>query len=153
MLDYFYETGLERTLDDLFRTFFGTRPWTLTTRRPFLPATDVFARDGDLVVRIELPGIDPTKDVKVGVEKGELVITGERRKTEEIREDAYYRMESSHGSFRRVLPVPEGVAEKDITAEYHDGILEVVVPKGAAHIAEPKMTEIPVKVAKAIKAA
>jgi HSP20 family protein len=152
MLDYFYETGLERAFDDLFRTFW-TRPLALTTRKAFLPATDVFARDGDLVVRIELPGIDPPKDVKVGVERGELVITGERRKKEEVHEDAYYRMESSYGSFRRVLPVPEGVAEKDITAEYHDGILEVVVPKGAARIAEPTMTEIPVKVAKAIKAA
>ncbi len=152
MLEYFDETGLERRMDELVRAFFGTR-LPAPSRRPFLPATDVFARGDDLVVRIELPDIDPAKDVKVGVEKGQLVISGERRKKEEVREDAYYRMESSYGSFRRVLPVPEGVAEKGITAEYHDGVLEVVVPKGAARIKEPKMTEIPVKMAGAIKAA
>lgn len=74
----------------MFREFLGPRArlsypaLPLFVRRPFLPATDVFTRGDDMVVRMELAGIDPEKDVSVTLDEGDLVIRGERRRSEEI---------------------------------------------------------------------
>ena len=152
MVGYWDEMfALERRVDELMRSFLGTR--TAPMLKVFTPTTDVFDRKGDLVVRVELPGLDVVKDVKVNIEEGALVIKGERRQREETREDAYYRMETSYGTFTRRVPLPEGIDEETITAEYKDGVLEVVVPKAAAEIEAPEVKEIPVHVAKPIKAA
>jgi HSP20 family protein len=143
--------SLERRVDELMRTFFGSR--TILGRKGFVPPTDVYERDGNLVIRTELPGLDPTKDVKVRFEDGALLITGERRQKEEVKEDAYYRMETSYGVFTRRVPLPEGIDEETITADYKDGVLEILVPKAAAELQAPKVKEIPVHAGKAIKAA
>jgi hypothetical protein len=75
-----------------------TRPvLPLFLHKPFVPVTDVFVRDEDLVIRVELPGIDPGTDVTVSVEEGHLVIRGER-KQEEPKEEAYYRIEAAYGT-------------------------------------------------------
>ena len=83
-----------------------------------------FTRDGRFVVRAELPGIDPEKDVDVSVTDGMLTIRAERKEehTEERRSEFVY------GRFVRTLTLPSGVDESAITAEYKDGILEVSVP-------------------------
>ena len=152
MLGYWDEMfALERRMDELMRTFLGTR--TTIGRRPFVPPIDVYEREGDLVVRTELPGLDPVKDVKVRVEDGALVITGERRQKEEVEEKDFYRLETSYGAFTRRVALPEGIDEDTITADYKEGVLEVVVPKAAAQIETPKMKEIPVHTTKAVKAA
>jgi HSP20 family protein len=160
MLDYWDEiTNLELRMDDALRRFLGARGriaypvLPLFVRRPFLPATDVYAKDGDLIVRVELPGIDPGEDVSVQVDGGELVVRGERKQEEEVKEEAYYRMEASFGSFERRIPMPEGIDVNAIEAEYTDGVLTVTVPKAAKEIEPPKATEIPIKTAKAVKAA
>ncbi|MEX0833765.1 MAG: Hsp20/alpha crystallin family protein [Actinomycetota bacterium] len=97
---------------------------------------DVFARDDDLVVKLGLPGMDPEKDVTVQVREGMLVIEGERRSEKEVKEAAYYRMEASYGAFGRQIAIPEGIDESRISATYADGVLEVIVPKGAVKEAE-----------------
>ncbi|MGH2655538.1 MAG: Hsp20/alpha crystallin family protein [Actinomycetota bacterium] len=154
MLDMWDEMrALERRLDDLFRTFLGARSWVTFPalpaglRRPFIPSTDVFVRDGDLVVKAELPGIDPDKDVEVTLAKGELIIRGERKRTEEVKEKDFYRAEASYGAFDRHVPVPEGTKEADIKADYRDGVLEVMV-RGAAAVEAPTGKSIPVRTEK-----
>lgn len=89
---------------------------------------DEFRENGSLVVRAELPGIDPEKDVELTVSNGMLCIDAERRDEEDLEEKGYVRHELRVGSFSRVLPIPEGVSEADITATYKDGILEVRLP-------------------------
>jgi len=89
---------------------------------------DEFRENGSLVVRAELPGIDPEKDVELTVTNGMLCIEAERREEEDREEKGYVRHELRVGSFSRVLPIPEGVSEADITASYRDGILEIRVP-------------------------
>ncbi len=120
---------MERRVDDLFRELSWPRASSTAARLTggFLPVADVFQRNNDLVVRTELPGIDPEKDVRVTLLDRELVISGERKQQTEVKEADYYRMESSYGSFERHVPVPEGVDESQIRAEYKDGVLEVVV--------------------------
>lgn len=95
-----------------------------------------FERDGTYVIRAELPGVDPDKDIEVSVEGEYLTIHGERR--EETREKN--RSEFRYGSFSRSLRMPAGADASSVQATYHDGILEVVVPLGE----ERPHTQVPV---------
>lgn len=84
-------------------------------------------REGDrYVVRAELPGIDPEKDVEITVAGGMLTIRGQRR--EEQRDK--HRSEFRYGSFERRITLPPGIREEDVQAQYKDGILEVSFPIG-----------------------
>jgi HSP20 family protein len=87
-----------------------------------------FREDGTLVMRADLPGIDPDKDVEVTVSDGMLRIEVERRAEEKREEKGYLRHEVRYGALSRSLPLPAGVTESDITATYRDGVLEVRVP-------------------------
>ncbi len=81
-----------------------------------------------LVVRAELPGIDPDKDVEISVQDRTLHIQAHRRRETKEEAKGHYRSEFRYGSFARRIPLPEGVAEDQVTASYKDGILEVRVP-------------------------
>jgi len=89
-----------------------------------------FREDGTLVVKAELPGIDPDKDVTITVDGGVLSIQAERRESHREREEdeGSYRSEFRYGRFTRRLPMPAGSTEDDVKATYTDGILEVRVP-------------------------
>ena len=76
------------------------------------------------VVRAELPGIDPEKDVEVTVEDGVLTVSAER----EERTTEKGRSEFRYGSFRRRVNLPQGAQEDAVEASYRDGILEIAVP-------------------------
>lgn len=147
--------ALERRFDELFREAWGGRVPTLwppsfgRLRRSFPPSSDVFKRGDDLVARIELPGIDPERDLTVEVRDGELVVRGSRHESEEVKEDDYYRKEVWQGSYERHLPLPEGTADDAVSAEYDKGVLEVTV-RGASRAIEepptPAATTIPVTI-------
>ncbi|GGG65540.1 hypothetical protein GCM10011374_31770 [Kocuria dechangensis] len=88
-------------------------------------------RDGDtLVVRAELPGIDPDKDVELTVANDMLHLRAERREKTEHKDKSGYRSEFRYGSFSRTVPLPKGCKDEDIAAAYRDGVLEVRVPVG-----------------------
>jgi HSP20 family molecular chaperone IbpA len=81
--------------------------------------------DGDTyVLRAEMPGIDPDKDVKIEVDGNLLTISGERREEERHRN----RSELHYGSFARTVALPQKVRAEDVTATYHDGVLELRAP-------------------------
>jgi HSP20 family protein len=84
-------------------------------------------RDGHLVVRAELPGL--TKDdVHVEVTEEALTIEGERRAEHEERQGGFFHSERRYGTFRRHIPLPEGVNAGQVTATFKDGILEIAMP-------------------------
>jgi HSP20 family protein len=88
--------------------------------------------DGDtLVVRAEVPGIDPDQDVDVSVSEGMLHIKAEREEKSEHKDKAGYRSEFRYGSLQRSIALPHGAREEDITASYKDGVLEVRAPAPA----------------------
>jgi len=87
-----------------------------------------FMDDKTLVVRAELPGIDPDKDVELSVTDNMLHIRAEREERTEDKEKETYRSEFRYGSFVRNIPLPVGTAIDDVKASYKDGILEVRVP-------------------------
>jgi HSP20 family protein len=85
--------------------------------------------DGNaLVVRAELPGIDPEKDVDVSVADGMLHIKAEREEKSEHKGKSGYRSEFRYGSLSRSVSLPPGAREEDVTASYKDGVLEVRAP-------------------------
>jgi HSP20 family protein len=92
--------------------------------------------EGDkLMVRAELPGIDPDKDVDLEVVEGTLMLSCRKLETEEKEGRHFHRSEFRYGSLVRSIPIPKGVDEKKIEAVYKDGILEVRIPmpKGTMH--------------------
>jgi HSP20 family protein len=140
---------LDRDMGRLLGEAFG--PWVdprghrvlpVADRDRWVPACDVFDRDGDLVIRVELPGINPDTDVRVTVQDGVLWIGGERKQDDAVADGGrYWRQERAYGAFERGVRVPDGVRVEDITASYDKGMLEVVVPK-AAQLPGPQRIEV-----------
>ncbi len=98
--------------------------------------------DDTLVVRAEVPGIDPDKDVDVSVTEGVLHIAAKREEKAEHRAKGWYRSEFAYGEFSRDLPLPTGVEASAVKASYKDGILEVRIPWLTKH--EPTPAKVPV---------
>ena len=142
------EDRIERAFRDLFRGFFSGEGMLdkVPGSGPGLMRVEEIVEDEALVIRAEMPGIDPERDVEISVSDGFLHIHAEREeRTEEKRQNGY-RTEFRYGTFERSLELPEGTVESDITAGYKDGILEVRVPappvlEGAA----PEPVKIPVQ--------
>jgi HSP20 family protein len=87
-----------------------------------------FTEGDQLVVRAEMPGIDPEKDVEITVSDHTLQLRAERREEKKTEEKGRYRSEFQYGSFSRRVELPVGATDKDVKASYKDGILEVRVP-------------------------
>ena len=96
-----------------------------------------YSQDGTLVVRAELPGIDPDKDVHLSVVNGRLAIEAERNEQGEVDRDGFMLRELRYGKFSRTVPLAAGVTAASITATYKDGLLEVRIPAAAATPAPP----------------
>ena len=80
--------------------------------------------DGTYVVRAELPGIDPAKDVEITVTEGVLTLRAER--SEETTQT--HHTEFRYGTFARSVRLPEGAKGDEATADYKDGVLTVTIP-------------------------
>jgi HSP20 family protein len=108
---------------ELFRPFEGMRPMTEDRIR-----VEEELKDDTLVVRAEVPGIDPDKDAEIYVSDGMLHLRVERRQEIEEEDKGRIRSEFRYGSFTRTVAMPKGATPGDVKATYKDGILEVVVP-------------------------
>jgi HSP20 family molecular chaperone IbpA len=101
-------------------------PWA--SLFPFPPArsfrVEDYVEDGRFVLRAELPGLDPAKDISVTLDGDMLIISAERH--EEVKEE--HRTEFRYGSLTRSVRLPGPVSEADVAARYDKGILEVSVP-------------------------
>jgi len=148
------------------RGFFGVNPFTLmkhvtdeadrmfghrTAIAPpdtWRPAIEVKEDKGTLMVTAELPGVN-YEDVKVHFTGDALVVEGERKCQKEEKREGYFHTERSYGRFCRAIPVPEGANAEKATAQFNNGVLNVVIP-----IPEilPKMREIPVTEGASVKA-
>lgn len=131
-------------ISELSDTFNGLPAWGL---RPLFADGHVIRleedmQDGHYLVRAEIPGIDPAKDVDITVSDSRLTIKAERSE----RKQANGRSEFSYGSFVRTIALPAGADADDIKATYENGILtvDVTVPKESA----PMVKHVAVKAAK-----
>jgi HSP20 family protein len=121
-----------RDLDEFFdRTM---RPWPFSIRPRFgragrwMPEIDVFEKDGNLVVRADVPGAK-REDIEVSLEGDLLTISGHREEEKEVKEEDFYSSERSVGRFSRTVRIPEGVKPASVSAVFEDGVLTVTVPQ------------------------
>jgi len=161
MIDKTYMTPFKgETVRPFFRTPFGLfenmlseveNLWPRTMFRPmtrrfendltWVPTFDVYEREGELVVKADLPGMKK-EDIRIFMEDGALVLQGERKEEEKVEKESYFLTECNYGSFYRRLPLTFTADSGKITAKFTDGVLEVNVPIPA--VEPPKPQEIPV---------
>ena len=130
----------QREFDRLFREAFSpvlgegevsTRTWA--------PAVDIYENGDNLVLKAEVPGINPD-DVEIRVEDNTLYLKGERKFEKEVKEQNYHRVERSYGTFTRTFSLPNSIDADKVTANYKDGVLTLTMPKKEE--AKPKTIKI-----------
>lgn len=103
---------------DIWRETFDVSPMKI----------EEFESDDHLIVRAEMPGIDPDEDVEITVTDHRLNVKAERRSETKEEDVSGWRSEFHYGSFERTMTLPPGATEDDVTATYEDGILEIRIP-------------------------
>jgi HSP20 family protein len=134
-LDRLFEDWLwERS--DLFREL--EMPFVRT------PKTDIYEEDGNIAVKVELPGVSP-KNIDIEIKDNTLVVEAKSEEKKEEKKKGYYRKEISAGYYKRSIPLPVEVKADKAEAEYTDGILKVVIPKAKPQKEEKKGIKVKIK--------
>lgn len=127
-----------RSMWDPFASLVRQLEADLGRPQTFVPTADVVRDGGDVVVTLELPGIDVEKDVDVEVADGRLMISGTRHEEKSSEENGVIIRESRSGSFRREFALPDHVTADHVEADYDRGLLRIRVRDVAKPKVEPK---------------
>ncbi|MDO9458156.1 Hsp20/alpha crystallin family protein [Nocardioides sp.] len=123
--DFVTELGRLRTLG-VHGTEHGAEVSERTHASAWVPPTDILARGDDLVIRIELAGVDPS-EIDIDFHHGSLTVSGTRAADDPDGGTEFYVRERFYGTFRRVIALPEGTEAADVTAEFDAGLVEISV--------------------------
>ncbi len=128
-----FPAGLRVFQDSLSRLFSepASRPWS--------PAVDIYETENELVLKADVPDVDP-KTVGIQLENGTLTLKGERRFEEQKNGKGFHRIERSYGSFVRAFSLPDTVEPDKVKADYKNGVLTVTLPK--KEVAKPRTVNI-----------
>ena len=133
-------------IDRLFEDTLGRGPGAFGAEAfegpRWAPAVDILEKPNELVLKADLPGIDP-KDVEINVQNNTLTLRGERKFESDVKQDDFRRIERVYGSFVRSFALPQAVDADKVEAEYRNGVLEVKLPKRPE--AKPKQIKVAVK--------
>ena len=94
----------------------------------WIPALDVSETDAELIIKAEVPGIDP-KDIDITLNNDLLTVKGEKKKETKEEKENFHRVERHYGSFARTVRLPTEVKADDVEATYNNGVLKLVMPK------------------------
>jgi HSP20 family protein len=133
-------TTLQEQINRLFNDAFE-RTNEESNLTAWAPAVDINENEHELVVKADLPGIDP-KALDIRVENNVLSIRGERKFEKKVNEDNYLRVERTYGSFSRSFALANTVNPEGIQAEYQNGVLTLNLPKREE--AKPKQIKVQV---------
>jgi HSP20 family protein len=137
--------NLQDEVSRLFRRSFfreaETTSGAIDNLATWAPAVDIYEADDKLTVEAELPGLE-AKDIEISLEDDILHIKGERKFTDEVKEENYHRIERAYGYFERNIPLPCKVEDKKVAATVSDGVLRIEMPVAE----ETKPKQIPIKV-------
>lgn len=103
------------------------------------PRMDVMETEKDIRITAEIPGMNE-KDISVDLDQNVLTIRGEKKREHEEKESDYYHVERSYGTFQRSLRLPQNVDEDAISANYKNGVLNLVIPKNEKEKSSKKIT-------------
>jgi HSP20 family protein len=147
-------TNWHRDIDDLFHRFFPAddNETAVSSSNSWLPAMEAFQKNGEYVIRADVPGISPN-DIEVSVLNDALTLRGERKREKEVNEKEYHYSETSYGRFERTLPLPKGVDPEKVKARFENGVLEVSMPLPQSATSKKVPIEGGASQAKQIKAA
>ncbi|MGH3347482.1 MAG: Hsp20/alpha crystallin family protein [Nocardioides sp.] len=106
-------------------------PIERTHASAWVPTTDILARGDDLVIRVELSGVDP-EDVDLRFTHGVLTVSGTRSPGPADDTADFLIRERFYGEFRRVITLPDGTDADQINAEFDDGLVEITVSNGVS---------------------
>ena len=135
------------TLQEQINQMFGNglaRSTEESNLTPWAPAVDIYETEHELVVKTDLPDINP-QDLDIHVENNILTIRGERKFDVKAHEDNYLRIERAYGSFSRSFSLANSVKSEAIQADYNNGVLTLSLPKREE--AKPKQIKVNVNVA------
>jgi len=135
------EAPLTNRLFEEFFNDFSSDGFLPATRENWNPAVDILEKDGNLILRAELPGMTE-KQIELKLEGNTLTLKGERKMDTEDKKNNYHRVESFYGSFIRTFRLPDTVNMDKISADYKNGVLTVTLPQKP----EVRPREIPVSV-------
>ena len=130
---------MNRLFHESYRSQTSEDDWALGGT--WAPAVDIYEQDNNIVLKAELPGVDP-KDVDIRLENNTLTLSGERKFDNEVKKESYHRVERAYGAFTRSFTLPTVVDQGSIKAEFKDGVLRVTLPKREE--AKPKQIQISV---------
>jgi HSP20 family protein len=99
----------------------------LMNRGTWVPPVDIYEADGELVMKVELPDMK-REDIELTVENNALTVRGERKLSEDIKQENFHRVERAYGSFVRTFSLPVTVDPTKVGAEYKNGVLTVKLP-------------------------
>src|SRR5207245_10337752 len=134
--DPFHEfSTLQDRMNRLFRESHGPEGEESLSTSTFAPPVDVYEDDHNVVLTIEVPGIDE-KDIDVRIENNTLTVHGERKMEKEEKEENFRRVERQYGSFTRSFTLPTAVDTGQVSADYDKGVLKINLAKKAE--AKPK---------------
>ncbi|NDY42053.1 Hsp20/alpha crystallin family protein [Dissulfurirhabdus thermomarina] len=133
-------SSLRREMDRLWEEFMGRSEALPALEATWAPALDVSETKDALVVKAEIPGMDP-KDIKIHLAGDTLTIRGEKKQETEEKGENFHRVERRYGAFARTLRLPVEVKQDKVDAQYKKGVLKIVLPKKEAG----KVKEIEVK--------
>jgi HSP20 family protein len=130
----------QREFDRLFREAFSPaiNEGELSTRT-WAPPVDIYENGDNLVLKAELPGINPD-EVEIRVENNTLYLKGERKFEKEVKEQNYHRIERSYGTFTRTFSLPNSIDADKVAANFKDGVLVLTMPKKEE--AKPKTIKV-----------
>jgi HSP20 family protein len=133
---------MRREIDRVWDSFFGEKPLMKAGEvGEWLPSLDVAETNNDIVVKAEIPGMDP-KDIDISLSNDILTIKGEKKQEKEEKEENYHLIERSYGKFVRSVRLPGEVKSAKINASYKDGVLNITLPKSE----EAKKKEVKIKI-------
>ena len=111
-----------------FRPSDFARPSEFMANGEWSPRVDISENDGAFLIKAEIPGVCK-ENVKVSLENGVLTLQGERHQEHEEKGLRFHRVERSYGNFIRSFTLPNNVDSQHLKAHFHDGLLEVAIPK------------------------
>ena len=134
--------SLHTEIDNLFERSWGSSARWLPAfggQNMFSPEVESYTKDGSIVYRLAIPGVDP-KDVDLSIVGNQVTVKGQRSAPTEVNNENWYVRKFRYGQFEWTFTLPEGMEADKVNATFSNGVLEISAPVSKVHL--PRKIEI-----------